>query len=77
MRDFLVILIVAIILFGVVRRMIFGSFYAAFDKFQKEQDRKEQEEKKRKASGKTYIDKTGSSSYIKGNIEDVDYEEVK
>lgn len=76
MRDFFVILIVVIALFGVFRRMMFGSFYAAFNHIQKEQERKEQEERKRKASGKVYIDKSGHSSKIKGEIEDVDYEEV-
>ena len=76
MRDFLVILFAVIVLFGVFRRMMFGSFYAAFDKMKKEQERREQEERKRKASGKIYIDKTGASK-IKGEIEDVEYEEIK
>jgi hypothetical protein len=76
MREFFVILIVVFILFGIFRRMMFGSFYAAFDRMQKEQERREQEERKRKASGKTYIDQTGTSK-IKGEIEDVEYEEIK
>ncbi len=74
MRDFFVILIVAFVLFGIFRRMMFGSFYAAFNQMNKEQERKEQEERKRKASGKITIEK--ASSKIKGDIEDIDYEEV-
>jgi hypothetical protein len=55
---------------------MFGSFYAAFDRFSKEQKKKTEEERKRKASGKLYIDKAGSSR-SKGDIEDIDYEEIK
>jgi len=77
MREFFVILIISFILFGVFRRMMFGSFYSAMNKFQKEQDRKEQEERKRKASGKIYLDTSGDVSKIKGKIEDVEYEEIK
>ena len=77
MRDFLVILIVAIVLFGFFRRMMFGSFLAAFERMQNVQERKEQEERKRKASGKTYLNRQGYPAQVKGEIEDVDYEEIK
>ena len=36
-----------------------------------------EKERKRKASGKTYLIKSGHSPHIKGAIEDVDYEEIK
>ena len=77
MRDFFIILVFAFILFGFFRRMMFGSFLAAFERMQNEQDRKDEEERKRKASGKTYLNKSAHSSYIKGEIEDVEYEEIK
>ena len=77
MREFFVILIIAFILFGVFRRMIFGSFYSALHRFQNEQEKREQAERNRKASGNTYLDKSGSSLHVKGEIEDVEYEEIK
>ena len=55
---------------------MFGSFYAAMQKHQREQERREEEERKRKSSGKIVIQNRFSSE-VKGEIEDVGYEEIK
>lgn len=66
------------ILFGVFRRMMFGSFYAAMQKQQKDLQRKEDEERRRKREGKivvSKIDTNKSSGSDEGEY--VDYEEIK
>jgi hypothetical protein len=77
-QEFLVILIIAFILFGVLRRMMFGSFYAALQKQQREQDQREQEERKRKKEGKIIIEKVQPGNLSKHDDgEYIDYEEIK
>jgi hypothetical protein len=76
-QEFIVILIIAFVLFGVFRRMMFGSFYAAMKKHQDELDRKEDEERRRKREGKVFIEETRKgkpSRHDEGEY--VDYEEL-
>jgi len=78
LQDFLITLLVAFILFGVFRRMMFGSFYAAMQKHERDLQKKEEEERKRKREGKITIKKISSSKpseYDDGDY--ADYEEVK
>jgi len=77
-QEFLLILLVAFILFGVFRRMMFGSFYAAMQKHQRDLEKKEAEERKRKKEGKIFIEKIKPGDLIQHDDEGfTDYEELK
>ncbi len=58
--------------------MMFGSFFAAMQKHQKELERREQEERRRKREAEIFIEdiKPGKSSHHDEG-EYVDYEEIK
>lgn len=75
MLKFLLIIFLVFILFGVFRRMMFGSFYAAMKKHQKDLHEKEEEERKRKREGKVVVGKIDKSNSDNGDY--IDYEEIK
>ena len=55
--------------------MMFGSFYAAMKKHQRDLEEKEQEERRRKREGKVVVGKIDKSNPDNGDY--VDYEEIK
>ena len=58
--------------------MMFGSFYSAMQKHQKDLQKKEEEERRRKREGKIYIEKIDTKkSSGSDDGEYVDYEEIK
>jgi len=78
MQEFLLTLLVIFILFGVFRRMMFGSFYAAMQKHQRDLQKKEEEERRRKREGKIFIEKVKPGSLSQADDEGfADYEELK
>ncbi len=76
MFKFLEILIIAFLLFGVLRRLLVGSFYSAMQKHQKEQERKEEKERRRKREGRITIERVQPGQLSNDQSEYVDYEEI-
>lgn len=75
MKEFLIISIVVILLFGTIRRFIFFNTQDAFKKAAEDFYKKQElEERKRKASGKITVEKSDKQAKVG---EYVSYEEVK
>jgi len=76
MQDFLVALLIAFLLFGVLRRIFFNSAYAAFTKHKREEDERWKEEMNRKKEGRISVQKLPSNKNDDQDAEYTDYEEI-
>ena len=78
MQDILIVIIIAIVLFSVLRRILFRSVYSSFMK--QYQDLQRQHEKKSnvvKQEGEITIEKIKPGTGSRDNEEYTDYEEIK
>ena len=75
MQEFLIILLVAFIFFGFLRRVIYFQAYSSFTKAAEDFTKRQRQE--RKKEGAVTLDTNSGRKSLKDDGEYVDYEEVK
>ena len=75
MQEFLIILLVAFIFFGFLRRVIYFQAYSSFTKAAEDFTKRHRQE--RKKEGTVTLDSNSARKSLKDDGEYVDYEEIK